>query len=116
MSQLASAAVRNRRLNRRQLPKGSTKATCHKGLFGLGRDIAVAVLDMSQYGAQLVVKEALKRGQPVEVGLEGLGRQKPIKLPAVVVWCVAGADGNHLVGTRFERALSWADIQALARS
>jgi hypothetical protein len=116
MSQLASAAVRNRRLNRRQAPKGSTKATCHKGLFGLGRDIAVTILDMSLYGAQLIVKEPLKRGQPVEVGLEGLGRQKPIKLPAVVVWCVKAADGHHLVGTRFERALTYTDMQALARS
>jgi hypothetical protein len=115
MNQTTSAG-RNRRLNRRQAPKGSTKATCHKGLFGLGRDIAVGVLDISQYGAQLVVKEALKRGQPIEVGLEGLGRQKPIKLPAVVVWCVEGADGNHLIGARFERALSYADMQALARS
>ncbi len=115
MSQLASAAVRNRRLNRRQPPKGSTKATCHKGLFGLGRDVAVGILDLSQYGAQLVVKEPLKRGQPVEVGLEGLGRQKPLKLPAVVVWCVEAADGHHLVGTRFEKALSWSDMQALAR-
>jgi hypothetical protein len=109
------SAVRNRRLNRRQAPKGSTKATCNKGRFGLGRDVAVAVLDISQYGAQLVVKEALKRGQPVEVGLEGLGRQRPIRLPAVVVWCVEGADGNHLVGARFERSLSYADMQALAR-
>jgi hypothetical protein len=110
-----STAVRNRRLCRRQVPRGSTKATCHKGLFGLGRDVAVAVLDMSQYGAQLVVREALKPGQPVEVGLEGLGRQKPIKLPAVVVWCVQGADGNYLVGARFERGLSYADMQTLAR-
>jgi hypothetical protein len=110
-----STSVRNRRLNRRQAPRGSTRATCHKGLFGLGRDIAVAVLDMSLYGAQLVVKEALKPGQPVEVGLEGLGRQKPIRLPAAVVWCVQGADGNYLVGTRFERSLSYADMQALAR-
>jgi PilZ domain len=111
-----STAVRNRRLNRRQLPKGSTKASCYKGLFGLGRDIAVAVLDISQYGAQLVVKEALGPGQPIEVGLEGLGRQKPIRLPAVVIWCMEGADGNHLVGARFERSLSYADMQALARS
>jgi hypothetical protein len=114
MSQPASA-VRNRRLNRRQVPKGSTKATCHKGLFGLGRDIAVGVLDISAYGAQLVVKEPVKRGQPVEVGLEGLGRLRPIKLPAVVVWCVEGADGNHLIGTRFERALSYADMLTLTR-
>jgi hypothetical protein len=114
MSQTTSVG-RNRRLNRRQVPKGSTKATCHKGMFGLGRDVAVRILDMSQYGAQLVVKEALKSGQPVEVGLEGLGRQKPIRLPAFVVWCVEGADGNFLVGARFERALSYADMQALAR-
>src|SRR5947209_4107539 len=111
-----STAVRNRRLSRRQAPKGSTKATCHKGLFGLGRNIAVAVLDISEYGAQLVVREPLKKGHAVEVGLEGLGRMRPIKLPAVVVWCVAGADGNHLVGTRFERALSYADLLALART
>jgi hypothetical protein len=114
MSQTTSAS-RNRRLNRRQVPKCGTKATCYKGLFGLGRDVAVAVLDMSQYGAQLVVKEAFKPGQPVEIGLEGLGRQQPIKLPAVVVWCLEGADGNHLIGARFERPLTYPDIQALAR-
>jgi hypothetical protein len=114
MSQPASA-VRNRRLNRRQVPKGSMKATCHRGPFGLGPNIAVAVLDISESGAQLVVKEPLKPGQAVEVGVVGLGRLRPIKLPAVVVWCAAGADGNHLVGTRFERALSHADLLALAR-
>jgi hypothetical protein len=115
MSQ-TTPAVRNRRLNRRQPPKGSTRATCHRGLFGLGRNIAVAVLDISEYGAQLVVKEPVKKGQAVEVSLEGLGRLRPIKLPAVVVWCVEGADGNHLVGTRFEKALSYADLLALARA
>src|SRR5215469_14881738 len=109
-------ALRNRRLNRRQPPKGSTRATCHRGHFGLGRNIAVAVLDISEYGAQLVVKEPLKKGQAVEVGLEGLGGQRPIKLSAVIVWCVAGADGNHLVGTRFGKSLSYADLLALARA
>ncbi len=111
-----AVASRNRRLNRRQSPKGSTRATCHKGLFGLGRNIAVGLLDISAYGAQLVVNENVKRGQPVEVGLEGVGRQRPIKLAAVVVWCVPGADGNHLVGTRFERSLSYADVLTLARA
>src|SRR5438128_2163012 len=55
----------NRRHSRRQPPKGSVRAFCRKGTLGLGPNIAVRLLDLSEGGAQLVVSEELQPGQEV---------------------------------------------------
>src|SRR5205807_5017007 len=57
-----ASANANHRRTRRRRPKNHTKVTCHKGPFGLGPNVAVSMLDVSEAGIRLVVKVPLDRG------------------------------------------------------
>jgi hypothetical protein len=109
----STPATSNQRRTRRRRPKGSTKFACHTGPFGLGPNVAVQVLDVSEAGVRLVVQAALRPGQEIQVSLEGVARSRPVKAVARVVWAVEAADGNYCVGAQFERTLSYADLQHL---
>lgn len=104
----------NRRLNRRQQPKRTTKATCRLGVIGTGPNLTLAILDVSETGLRLLVKSPLEPGRQVEVTLEALWRHQPLCVPAEVVWCIPTADGKHCTGLKFSKRLSYADFQALA--
>jgi PilZ domain len=103
----------NRRNCRRQLAKGSTKVNCLKGCWGLGANLARAVLDLSEDGAQLIVKEPLAVGQEVEVSLSGPFHNRPVKVEARVVWAEAAAGEDYRAGVRFDKRLPYADLQNL---
>jgi hypothetical protein len=113
MTQTA-AALRNRRLSRRKLPKGGLKVLCQKGSWGLGPNLALAVLDVSEAGIRLVLKAPLEHGQEISVTLSTPGRCRPLHALARTVWSVETADGAYCVGASFERRLSYADVIGLA--
>ena len=71
MSQLSRNE--NRRNSPRRQPKRTSRALCVTGKFGLGPNVAVALLDVSETGIRLVLKTALVPGHDVEVGLEAIG-------------------------------------------
>jgi hypothetical protein len=100
---------------RRRAPKGNTKATCRRGVLGLGPNLALAILDVSEAGIRLRVRELLEPGQEVEIGLEGLANSRPLRVPASVVWCVPTAEGDYCVGLQFDRRLTYADLHMLAK-
>jgi hypothetical protein len=107
-------ATGDQRSTRRRRPRGSTKVACHAGSFGLGPNLAVRVLDVSEAGIRLLVQAALRPGQEIEVSLEGVAHCRPVRASARVVWAVEAADGTYCVGAKFERTLSYADLQHLA--
>src|SRR3954447_19621678 len=113
-SEHAPATQRNLRRCRRQVPKGSAKALAYRNALGVGSNIATAILDVSETGARLLLKEQLREGQEFEVNFETMGSH-PIKTIATVVWTVAAADGRFVTGVRFDKALRWADLITLAR-
>jgi hypothetical protein len=104
----------NQRRSRRQSAKSSTKVRAYKNTLGLGKNIAVTVLDVSEAGVRLVLKEDLPIGHDFEVNLESVC-YRPVKITAQVVWCMALADGNFVVGARFHKSITWTDLAALAR-
>jgi hypothetical protein len=71
-------------------------------------------LDVSEGGVRIVVKAPLPVGQVVEIRLEGADTRPVIRV-AKVVWSLALENGNHGVGVHFEKALSYADLQRLAK-
>jgi hypothetical protein len=96
-------------------PKGNSKAICRRGLAGLRPNLALAILDVSETGIRLRVRESLEPRQEIEVGLEGLGHARPQINRAEVVWCVATADGDYCIGAQFQRRLNYPDLHTLAR-
>ena len=105
----------NRRSSRRQPPKSSTRVRAYRNPLGLGRNIAVAVLDLAETGARLVLSEELTSGSDFQVTLES-ATSRPAKLIAQVVWSLPTDDGRFLVGVRFHKALSYVELNALSRT
>jgi hypothetical protein len=105
----------NRRVGRRRKAKQSIKAICIKGTLGLGKNIALSTLDVSEVGAHLIVKEELKLGQDVEVTLESAVTM-PIKRVGKVVRCEIKKDGSYSIGIRFDRFLPYSAWQSMTTS
>jgi hypothetical protein len=106
---------KNQRRARRQAPRNSTKARVTRTTMGLGANIAVSVLDVSETGIRLVLKENLPTGHEFEVTLESQS-SRPVKVAARVIWSLALGDGNFCVGATFNKSLSYTDLSSLART
>ncbi len=106
---------RQRRTAPRRNPKGSTKAVCRKGGLGLGPNIARAVLDVSEGGARMLVKEALQAGDEVEISLSSLSTLHDVVRVGEVVWAVPAADGSCCVGVQFHKRLDYSLLLDLSR-
>jgi len=104
---------RNQRASRRQPPKRSTKVVATRNALGLGPNIAFRVLDLSETGIRLLLKEELRIGREFEITLESAA-SRPVRTVAQVVWCVATADGQFCVGARFQKPISYASLQGLS--
>ena len=108
-------AKRNRRVSPRRSPKGATRVSCRRGCLGLGPNIAVTLLDVSETGARLIVKGALIPGQEIELGLLAPGCVREYSVPGEVVWSVETASGAHCIGVQFEKRLSYSAVQDVGR-
>ena len=107
---------RNRRVSRRRPTKGSTKTFCYRGPMGLGANLAVSTVEVSETGACLVVKEPFDIGEEMEVHLEGLVHRRPIRKMARVVWSVSAGPERWRVGVQFQGSLRYAELNVLTRS
>jgi PilZ domain len=103
----------NRRLDLRRRPKNAAKATCRKGTLDLGANIIVAILDISETGVRLVVKEHLASNQEVAVTLDSPSHQRALRVVGLVAWCVQTHDGNFCVGIRLNKRLPYADVERI---
>jgi hypothetical protein len=92
----------------------SIRVECRRGSLGLGHDLTAHALDLSETGSQLVLRALLAPGEEAEVLLTGSGLGRPVKRLARVVWCLP-TDGGHVVGLRFDKTVSYADLMTLAR-
>jgi hypothetical protein len=114
-AQAPSRRQSNRRAALRRAARGGSRVACRKGVLGLGPNIAVALLDVSETGVRLLVKEALKPRQEVEVCLLAPGHVREFKHAGQIVWTVPAADGNHAVGIAFDRQLPYSAVLDLGR-
>ena len=103
----------NRRLSKRRGVKRSSKISCRKGILGLGRDLAVRLLDLSETGVRLVIKEILRKGEEVEIGLLPIGGSREVIRKGQVAWAVATAEGECCIGVAFEKRLDYALLSSL---
>jgi c-di-GMP-binding flagellar brake protein YcgR len=112
---ITTASEANRRRARRTAVSGHVKVQCRKGRLGLGPDVAFKILDLSETGASLIVKAAVREGEDIELVFCSPGFPRPLSCPAEVVWSVALADGSHGIGVNFTKHLSTAQRQRLAK-
>ena len=103
----------NRRASRRVVPRGQVRIECRKGTTGLGRNLALRVLDLSETGMRLLVNTPLDQAKEVEVVISGTSYLPPIKRIARVVRNVPNEDGTAAVGLHFSPPLDYANYMAL---
>jgi hypothetical protein len=102
----------NRRASIRNKPR-RVRCRCHQGTLGLGPNLALSLLELSQTGASLLVKTALEPNQPVELELDGACYPKTVRVEARVVRSAPAPDGAYHVGLRFKRDLPAATLSRL---
>lgn len=99
----------------RRPAKRNAKVLAFRNGLGVGPNVGLAVIDLSESGARLRLKEELPIGREIEMNLEGPGMRQ-IRLYARIVWVTPEADGTFLAGASFEKSLNWTDLVALTRS
>jgi hypothetical protein len=107
---------RNRRLNRRLLAQHGVRAECRRGSLDLGKNIAQAVLDVSEDGIRMVLREAVKTAEEVTLTLSAAAYARPLKRLGSVAWAVSSADGTCCVGVRLHKRLTYAEFTRLVRT
>ncbi len=104
-----------RRQSARFLPREGVTVVCRRGTLGLGRDLALSLLDVSDVGARLALGDLLSRGDVVEVGLAAPDWPGPIARVGVVVWSKEADDGSCQIGVVFSRGLAASELRDLCQ-
>ncbi|MSR51866.1 MAG: PilZ domain-containing protein [Gemmataceae bacterium] len=103
----ATTSNADRRIVRRRALKKGVVLTVRKGTMGLGPNLSIGGVDLSDDGIQVLVKLEVKKGDEIEIGLTGIGRSKPMVLVSDVRWCRPVEDSEtFLVGVKLRRRLS----------
>ena len=111
----AAADVKNRRTWPRKTPRTSAKVECRRGTLGLGPNLGVAFLDISEAGVRLIVSASFEVGEEVEVVIRDYGQRSAIKRVGAVCWCLPLQDGRFCVGLKFEKWVPFSEIRQLAK-
>ena len=105
----------NRRRSRRARAKTWVQAECRPGGYGLGPNLSQRVLDLSETGVRLIVREPLEVAAEVEIILSAYGLTRPLKRVGVVRWQLSLDDGHFCVGIEFQRPLPYRELLVLVR-
>jgi hypothetical protein len=115
-TQRSTASVHNRRASRRLAVTSLARIEFRKGALGLGPNLHVNTLDLSENGIRLVVRAEIAPGQEGEVLVGGVGLSRAIKRIARVVWVLPLEGGRWIAGLHFDSPLPYAALQRLGKS
>ncbi|MCS7167820.1 MAG: PilZ domain-containing protein [Gemmatales bacterium] len=108
-SRAPAQGSRERRGHLRKAPRGRCVVHLFRGTFGLGRNVALELLDVSLSGIKLRLSEPLRVGEEVTLQLLGQGHLRPVKTVARVIWC-RPEHATYVAGLAFEKLLTYADF------
>jgi hypothetical protein len=111
---LAPKKASNRRAAMRKPGRRNIRLQCRHGATGLGQNIASSFTDISESGVQLLTRDALKLGEELEVILEGYGMRSVIRRIGEVRWIVPLEGGGSRAGVRFNKLISFREVQNLS--
>lgn len=114
MTTQSEPTLKNRRRGHRRKPRASVKLQCRKGSHGLGVDLALTLLDISDSGVRLIAKQSLEVRAEVEIIVNAYGMKQSLKRLGNVRWQVKLEDGNFCVGIEFQKRIDYRDWQNLA--
>jgi PilZ domain len=100
----------DQRLTRRRQARSGAKVEFRRGTMGLGRDLAVSLIDVSEDGLRVRLTAEVKPGEEAELLVSRPGGGKALKTAAEVRWCMPAGDGTFLVGVRFRKRLAYREL------
>ena len=77
--------------------------------------MAASLLDVSQDGARVVLKEVVELQKEVEISFTSMAAHRTIKGVGNVVWVVPLEDGKCIAGVNFQKRIAWSDVMSLSR-
>ena len=104
----------NRRGSIRKRARKSIRLQCRRGATGLGANVASGYLDISESGAQLVINDSVKPGDELEVILESYGMRGALRRLSDVRWAIPVDGGGWRIGVRFQKRLTFREVQNLS--
>jgi hypothetical protein len=110
---VSTSSMANRRTSSRRPPRGNVSIELRKGSLGLGTNVAILFLDLSEGGVRLIVNEDLERGIEVEVCITAYGMRKPLRAIGVVRWVMPLDNNMFCIGVQFEKRLPYRDVTTL---
>ncbi len=103
----------NLRRSKRKAAKGRVRASCYRGPWEMGTNLALSVLDLSETGVRLLLKEAVTVGQEVSIILESPTNARSVKRTGTVAWSASTADGKPTAGINFHKVVEYRDLLEL---
>jgi PilZ domain len=110
----SATPIPERRAARRRLAKSGARVEVRRGPLGMGPNLAVGLVELSQTGARVRLKTAIQPGVEVEVALWPPAGVRSVRGPAEVRWCRPVRDGTFLAGLRLRRTITNGDLRHLA--
>jgi hypothetical protein len=104
----------NRRGGMRKPGRKNVRLQCRHGALGLGPNVAASFSDISESGVQLLTRDVLKLGEEVEVILEGYSIGSAVRRIGDVRWVVPLEGGGSRAGIRFQKFISYREVQNLS--
>jgi hypothetical protein len=112
MSDFGREDYANRRLWPRHPAREDVGVACRAGTLGIGRDLALRLLDLSAVGACLLLEEPVEKGSLVMLDLRAPDRPQVLHRAGIVVWSTPAEEGAR-VGVVFAPALSTGELREL---
>jgi len=102
-----ASPFREKRLSRRRLPKGRVKLSLQLGVTGCAPNLSLSLLNLSETGACMAVKQAVEPGREVTAELEAQAFVRPVVCAGNVAWCKPAEGGAFMVGITFRQRLPY---------
>jgi PilZ domain len=106
----SARSSRERRGGPRHKPRGRIRVSCHAD--PLGPNVARALVDLSEVGLRLLIKEPLVLGTHVALTIQRINHMVPVHCTGIVRWSLERDDGSCSVGVELHNRL---DKESFAR-
>jgi hypothetical protein len=103
----------DRRGTVRRLARAAACVEIRRGLTGTNPNLALKLVDVSDDGIQVLLKERMRAWEVVEVALAPAAAGGAVRGPAIVCWCVPTPTGQFRAGLQLRHRLTADDIAML---
>jgi hypothetical protein len=109
MSKGPAEPMKEKRRQIRRRPRNVADVVCRKGNLGVGPNLAIRILDVTEEGIRLLVKQPIAPGEETEVNFTPLGCNREVSCEMIAIWCCS-QDGHFAVAGKFRKPLKYEDL------